>query len=105
MTLVVSLSDDEFAELQAAVREAGLPNMSLLVFRAIELGLEREETFGVQRKRSRAVNVHVSKTFGMKIRSKARLVGVTQQALLRGLIFDYIRRKHWRTADEEDQKR
>lgn len=97
-TLVVSLSDDEFDELRRAVGEANLPNMSLLVFQAIQAGLESDETHCIQRKRTRTVNIHVSRKFWEKIRLKARMSRVTQQALIRGLIFDYIRNKRWEDA-------
>jgi hypothetical protein len=94
-TLVVFLSQEEYGELRNAVDEANLPNMSLLVFQAIQAGLESDETRGVQRKRTRTVNIHVSKEFMEKIRVRARMFQVTQQALLRGLLFQYTRSKPW----------
>jgi hypothetical protein len=94
-TLAVSLSQKEYDELRKAVDKANLPNLSLLVFRAIQAGLESDETGGVQGKRTRTVNIHVSKEFKEKIRSRARMLQVTQQALLRGLLFQYIRNKAW----------
>lgn len=97
-TLVIALSDEELAELRRAAGEANLPNISLLVFQAIQAGLEGEETQGVQRKRTRSVNIHVSKEFKEKIRMRARICRVTQQALLRGLVFQYLRSKPWRLA-------
>jgi len=93
------LSDEEFVELRRAVGEANLPNISLLVFQAIQAGLESNEAQRIQRKRTRNVNIHVSKTFWEKIRLKAHLSRVTQQALLRGLIFGYIRNKRWETVE------
>lgn len=81
-TLVVSLSDDEFDELRRAIGEANLPNLSLLVFQAIQAGLESDEAQWIQRKRTRTVNIHVSRKFWEKIRLKARMSCVTQQALI-----------------------
>ena len=99
--MVVFLSQEEYGELRRAVDEANLPNMSLFVFQAIREGLGREEARGVQRKRTRRVDLHVSKDFSEKVRLRARLFNVTQQALLRALLFEYIRSKPWRTAQAE----
>jgi hypothetical protein len=103
-TLVVALTDEEFAELQRALSEADMPNMSLLVYQAIQTGLEKPEPRWVQRKRSRTVNIHVSKILWEKIRLKAQLSRVTQQALLRSLIFDYIRNKRWMSGETGARK-
>ncbi len=92
-TLQVWLSEDEYAELRRAVANAQVPNRSLLVFQAIHAGLEDAKMHGIQRKRTRAVNTHVSIEFKQKIRARAKAYGVTQQALLRGLLFDYIRKQ------------
>ncbi|MGA8855654.1 MAG: hypothetical protein WB643_00655 [Candidatus Bathyarchaeia archaeon] len=100
-TLVVFLSQEEYGELRRAVGEANVPNMSLLVFQAIQAGLESDETHGVQRKRTRTVNLHVSREFMEKIRLRARMSQVTQQALLRGLLFQYIRSKPWQRTQAE----
>ena len=99
--LKIQLSPDEYAELRRATAEADLPNMALLVFQAIHAGLESDETRRVQGKRTRILHIHVSKEFGEKIRLRARMSGVTQQALLRGLLFDYIRNKPWQTAETD----
>ena len=101
MTLRVWLSEAEYAELRRAVAEARLPFKSLLVFQAILAGLQSDKTHGVERRRTRTVNIHVSKEFMDKIRARARMYGVTQQALLRGLLFDYIRNKPWETTPTE----
>ena len=100
-TLVVFLSQEEYGELRRAVGEANVPNMSLLVFQAIQAGLESDETHGIQRKRNRTVNLHVSREFREKIRLRARMSQVTQQALLRGLLFQYIRSKPWQRTQAE----
>jgi hypothetical protein len=100
-TLTVFLSQEEYAELRRAVDEANLLNMSLFVFQAIQAGLENDETHWVQRKRTRRVNLHASKEFSEKIRLRARMFQVTQQALLRALLFQYIRSKPWRKAQAE----
>jgi hypothetical protein len=100
-TLVVFLSQEEYGELRRALGEANLPNISLLVFQAIQAGLENDEMDGVQRKRTRTVNIHVSREFREKIRSRAHMFQVTQQALLRGLLFQYIRNKPWQSAQAE----
>ena len=100
-TLQVWLTEDEHAELRRAVAEAQLPYRSLLVFQAIHAGLQSTETHGIQRRRTRTVNIHVSKEFKNKIRAKARMYGVTQQALLRGLLLHYIRNKRWETAEAD----
>ena len=100
-TLQVWLTEDEHAELRRAVAEAQLPYRSLLVFQAIHTGLESAETLGVQRKRTRAVNMHVSKEFKNRIRARARMYGVTQQSLLRSLLMHYIRNKRWETAEAD----
>lgn len=100
-TLQVWLSEDEYAELRRAVANAQAPNRSLLVFQAIHAGLEGGGMRGIQRKRTRAVNTHVSTEFKKKIRAKARMYGVTQQALLRGLLFQYIRNESRQTNRAE----
>jgi hypothetical protein len=100
-TLVVRLSQEEYGELRRAVGEANVPNMSLLVFEAIQAGLESDETHGIQRKRTRTVNIHISREFREKIRLRARMFQVTQQTLLRGLLFQYIRNKPWQRSQAE----
>ncbi len=101
-TLQVWLSEDEYAELRRAVANAQVPNRSLLVFQAIHSGLESGGMRGIQGKRTRAVNTHVSIEFKQKIRAKAHAYGVTQQALLRGLLFHYIRNESLQTNGAED---
>ena len=75
--------------------------MALLVFQAIHAGLEGDEVAAVQRNRTRAVSVHVSEDFKEKIRVKARTYRVTQQALMRGLLLQYIRSKPWQRTQAE----
>ncbi len=96
------LSEDEYAGLRRAVANAQVPNRSLLVFEAIQAGLEGGRVQGIQRKRTRAVNIHVSIEFKKKIRAKAQAYDVTQQALLRGLLFQYIRNESRQTNRADD---
>jgi hypothetical protein len=99
--LKIQLSEDEYAELHRAAVEAEFPNMALLVFQAIQAGLESDQTRGIQRKRTRILSIHVSKEFTEKVRLRARMSRVTQQALLRGLLFHYIRNKRWQTVEAD----
>jgi hypothetical protein len=91
--LKIRLSGDEYAELRRVVSEGEFPNIALLVFQAIHVGLEGDEIIGVQRKHTRSVTIHVSREFKQKIWARARMYRVTQQALLHGLLFQYIRNK------------
>lgn len=97
-TLKIFLSEEEHAELRRAFGEAELPNRSLLVFQAIHAGLQSSETHLTHRKRTRTVSIHVSREFMATIRARARMYQVTQQSLLRGLLFHYIRNKSWQTT-------
>jgi hypothetical protein len=100
-TLQISLSDEEYAELRRAVSEAELPNRALLVFQAIHAGLESPEAHLSVSKRTRTINIHVSCEFKQIIRARARMYRVTQQSLLRGLLFHYIRNKRWQTTEPD----
>jgi hypothetical protein len=93
--LRIRLSADEHAELRRAVSESEFPNMALLVFQAIHAGLEGDEIVGVQRKHTKSVTIHTSREFKQKIRARARMYRVTQQALLHSLLFQYIRNGAW----------
>jgi hypothetical protein len=88
--LRIEMSADEHAELRRAVSESEFPNMALLVFQAIHAGLEGNQVVGVQ-KHTKTVTMHVSRELKQKIRTRARMYQVTQQALLRSLLFQYIR--------------
>jgi hypothetical protein len=102
--LRIRLSSDEHAELRRAVSESEFPNMALLIFQAIHAGLEGDEVVGVQRKHTKSVTIHISREFKQKIRSRARMFQVTQQALLRGLLFQYIQNKPWQSAQAEKRE-
>jgi hypothetical protein len=101
---VVRLSEDEYTELRKAVSEASVPNVSLLVFQAIQTGLEGDETHRLQRKRTRIIYIHVSREFMEKIRNRAASNHVSQQALVRGLLFHYIRNRGWELVEAEPSK-
>jgi len=102
--LRIGLSADEHAELRGAASESEFPNMALLVFQAIHAGLEGDEVVGVQRKHTKSVTIHISREFKQKIRARARMYRVTQQALLHSLLFQYIRNRPWlRTQAEKTE--
>lgn len=100
--LRIQLSADEHAELRRAVSESEFPNMALLVFQAIHAGLEGDETVGVQRKHTKSVTIHTSREFKQKIRTRAHMYQVTQQALLHHLLFQYIRNRASPRAEKTD---
>lgn len=103
--LRIRLSADEHAELRTAVSESEFPNTALLIFQAIHAGLEGDEVVGVQRKHTKSVTIHISREFKQKIRTRARMYAVTQQALLHSLLFQYIRNKAWlRTQAEKTEE-
>jgi hypothetical protein len=102
--LRIGLSADEHAELRRAVSESEFPNMALLVFQAIHTGLDADEVAGVQRKHTKSVTIHISKEFQEKIRARARMYRVTQQALLHSLLFQYIRNRAWLSTQAEKKE-
>jgi hypothetical protein len=101
-TLMIRLSADEYAELRRATSEGEFPNLSILVFHAIQTGLEKGEQLSVQGKRTRKVTIHVSSEFKQTIRARARMYRVTQQAFLHSLLFQYIRKKEPQNARAEE---
>ena len=99
--LRIRLSADEHAELRRAVSDSGFPNMALLVFQAIEAGLEDNDIAGLQRKHTKSVTLHISIEFKQKIRARAHICRVTQQTLLHYLLFQYIRNRAWLRTEAE----
>ena len=100
----IRLCEEEYAELEKAFSESGIYTRSLIVFQAILSGLRNPKPPALQGKRNRTFHLHVSSEFKEKIRTAASSHGVTQQALVRGFLFDYIRRRPWETTQEPSRQ-
>jgi hypothetical protein len=96
----IRLCEEEYAELERAFSESGIYTRSLIVFQAILTGLRNPKPPALQGKRNRTFHLHISSELKEKIRTAARSHGVTQQALVRAFLFDYIRRKPWETTQQ-----
>lgn len=92
--LKIRLSQDEFAELRRSVSKSGFPNVASFAFQALSLGLDDDDITGLQKKRTQTLSINISQEFKEKIRRRAEMYQVTQQALVRSLLFQYIRNKH-----------
>lgn len=96
----LTLTDRELAELDAAVAESGAWTRSLLVSEAIHAGLLSNDLELTRQRRLRRVPVRVASSMLVEIRQLASSHGLTQQAVLRHLLFRFIANAPWNLPDE-----
>ncbi len=102
--LRILLTEEEIERLDSAVMESGALSRTLLVFEAIRAGLVKGET-ATMKKPSKRKAVPVWVTFDLKNRIKeaARANSVTQQSLVRHLLFQYIAHAPWKAHHERQR--
>lgn len=89
------LTEKEAAELDRTVAESGALSRSLVIAGAIHTGLSNADFTITQERRSRRVDVWVSRKLMTILRRAAITQAVTQQRLLRHFLFNYLADAPW----------
>ena len=84
------LTESELETLDRAVSESGALNRSLIIFEAVQAGLQAPAPKIKWKKRNRRVDAWTSGEIKRRIAQLANEIGVTQQTLLRYLLTTYI---------------
>jgi hypothetical protein len=93
------LTQNELDHVDEAVTESGAQNRSLLVLEAIQANITGIMPGPVEGARCCRIDVRVPGEMRIKVKEVAALLGLTQQNLLRHLLFRYLTQAPWRTAD------
>jgi len=100
-TFQLLLTDRELAELDRAVAESGAWTRSLLVAEAVHAGLLTQNLTLTRDRRRRRVLVRVPAKMLDDLRHLAFSHDLTQQAILRHFLFQYIANKAWNPPEED----
>jgi len=84
------LTESELETLDRAVSESGALNRSLIIFEALQAGLQAPTPKIQWKKRNRRVDAWASGEIKRRIAQLANDVGVTQQTLLRHYLTTYL---------------
>lgn len=84
------LTESELETLDRAVSESGASNRSLIIFEALQAGLQVPTPKIKWKKRNRRVDAWTSGEIKHRIAQLANEIGVTQQTLLRYFLAKYI---------------
>ena len=84
------LTESELETLDRAVSESGASNRSLIIFEALQAGLQVPTPKIKWKKRNRRVDAWTSGEIKRRIAQLANEIGVTQQTLLRYFLATYI---------------
>ena len=95
----ILLTNGEFAEIDRAAADTGA-NTSLLVVEAIQFSLPRFDYSKVQTRRTHRVDVRVPEELKDALKRAAEAHGLTQQSLLRYLVFQYVKAGRWSRFEE-----
>jgi hypothetical protein len=91
----------ELTRLHSAVTEAGA-NKSLLVVEAIQRGLPDFDPRNIQTGRSCRIDAWVPTEFKERIKQLAEVHAVTQQSLLRYLLFKHLKAASWKQTEPQE---
>jgi hypothetical protein len=100
--LRILLTEEEINRLDPAVAESYAVTRNLLVCSAIHEGLKTFKPETIQKpSRHREVRIWVPKDMKNKIRELAETNSITQQTILRHLLFQYITRAPWNNTENQ----
>ena len=90
------LNEEESEKLAEAVRASGAPNRSLIILESIQERLHAPNLPGLQRKRTRVVYFWLPTEIMEEARHLALHLSVSQQNLLRYLLFTHLATAPWK---------
>jgi hypothetical protein len=93
------LTENELAEVDHAVAESAAWSRSLVIAEALHVGLLNPRLTFTQSKRCRIVEIRVPKKLVNDLQALARARTLTQQSLLRQLLFHYLANPPWKLTD------
>jgi len=100
--LRILLTEEEINRLDSAVAESYAVTRKLLVYTAIHQGLTTFKPETIQKpNRRREVPIWVPKDMKNKIRELAKTNSITQQSIMRHLLFQYITRAPWNNTQNQ----
>ena len=100
--LRILLTEEEINRLDSAVAESCAVTRNLLVYTAIHEGLTTFKPETIQKpNRRREVPIWVPKDMKNKIRELAKTNTITQQSIMRHLLFQYITRASWNNTQNQ----
>ena len=103
--LRILLTEAEVEQLDYAVDDSGAMNRSLLVLVALQESLADPETATLPRRsKRRDIPVWITAEQKEQVRNLARSHSVTQQSLLRHLLFQFINQAPWNKTSGENPK-
>lgn len=89
------LNEEESGKLAEAVKTSGTPNRSLIILESIQASIHAPNLTGLQRKRNRVLYFWLPTQIMQEVRRRALDLGVSQQNLIRYLLFTYLATAPW----------
>ena len=96
------LNEEESGKLAEAVRTSGTGNRSLIILESIQARLHAPNLPGLQRKRTRVVYFWLPTEIMEEVRQLALDLRVSQQNLIRHLLFTYLVTAPWKRKPPPD---